>query len=424
MIQDRIDRAAEVLDDIPADGVILTRGDAIPLVPVRWLWQGWLAAGKMHLLAGAPGQGKTTIAMAFAATVSSGGVWPDKKRCAPGNVLVWTGEDDPGDTLNPRFVGMGGNLARIHYVTSIRVDGEEKTFAPARDLPGLLAAAQAIGDVRLIVVDPVVSAVVGDSHKSAEVRQSLQPLVDLAATLKAAAIGITHLSKGSAGKDPTERVLGSVAFSALARVVLLAAKIKVDGGADKRILIRSKSNIGPDDGGYQYFIEQVQVMDGIEASITTWGEPIEGTARELLAEAEAEPPTESTSDAAEMLRHELSADCWTPYDTAAAPLRKAGFTKKQIWAASNKLGVIRKKGAMQSGWYWRLPGGADPQLPTAEDSEDSEGSEDSSLRSTESSGTFRASITEDSRRLQPQNLESSESSGVLESSADADEVLL
>jgi hypothetical protein len=100
-----------------ADNVILTRASDIPIVPIRWLWPGWLARGKMHILAGALGQGKTTIAMAMAAAVSSGGVWPDGRAAgAPGNVLVWTGEDDPGDTLNPRLAGMGADLTRIRYV--------------------------------------------------------------------------------------------------------------------------------------------------------------------------------------------------------------------------------------------------------------------------------------------------------------------
>jgi putative DNA primase/helicase len=151
-------------------------------------------------------------------------------------------------------------------------------------------------------------------------------------------------------------------------VVLLAAKVKGDDGADKRILVRSKSNIGKDDGGFEYHLQQVDVTTDITASIATWGEAITGTARELLAEAEADSDGEDGRDAAEMLRSELMADCWTPVETAGAPLRKAGFTKKQIWAASRKLCVARKKGAMREGWYWRLPGGPDPEMPSDQDS--------------------------------------------------------
>lgn len=77
------------------DGVMLTCGADLTPEPISWLWPGWLAQGKLHILAGAPGQGKTTIAQSFAATVTTGGRWPDGHRCEPGNVLIWSGEDDP-----------------------------------------------------------------------------------------------------------------------------------------------------------------------------------------------------------------------------------------------------------------------------------------------------------------------------------------
>ncbi|WP_155402821.1 AAA family ATPase, partial [Ralstonia solanacearum] len=95
------------------DGVILVNGADLKPQPVRWLWRDWLALGKLHILAGAPGQGKTTIALAFAATVTSGGRWPDGSRCGPGNVLVWSGEDDPADTLLPRLLAAGGDRGRV-----------------------------------------------------------------------------------------------------------------------------------------------------------------------------------------------------------------------------------------------------------------------------------------------------------------------
>ena len=76
------------------DGVVLINGSTLTPQAVRWLWEYWLALGKLHILAGAPGQGKTTIALAAMATVTIGGRWPDGTRCAPGNVLMWTGEDD------------------------------------------------------------------------------------------------------------------------------------------------------------------------------------------------------------------------------------------------------------------------------------------------------------------------------------------
>ena len=94
------------------DGVILTCGTELTPEPIRWLWPGWLALGKLHILAGAPGQGKTTLATTMMATVTIGGRWPDGTRCEAGNVLIWSGEDDPADTLLPRLMAAGADLSR------------------------------------------------------------------------------------------------------------------------------------------------------------------------------------------------------------------------------------------------------------------------------------------------------------------------
>ena len=375
------DTARNVLND----GVVLVCGSNLTPQPIAWLWQYWLALGKLHVLAGRAGEGKTTLALAMGATVTVGGRWPDGGRCEAGNVLIWSGEDDPADTLLPRLIAMGADRQRVFFVQGSRIDGDVVPFDPARDLGQLLAAVENIGGIRLLIVDPIVSAVAGDSHKNTEVRRALQPLVDLAASCQCAVLGISHFAKGGQGQDPTQRVVGSIAFGAVARVVLVAAKVQGTDGADCRIVARAKSNIGPDTGGFEYAIEQVEALPGILASRVTWGKAVEGTARELLTDPD-EAADDSADDASDLLRAELTTDCWTDADTASQPLRDAGFTKKQIWAASKKVRVVRKKGGMKEGWLWRLPSG------TAEDStEDSEGSNFRNGESSEPSGDLESS---------------------------------
>ncbi|MBK7001830.1 MAG: AAA family ATPase [Rhodoferax sp.] len=343
--------------------VILTCGASLTPEPVQWLWTHWLALGKFHLLAGAPGQGKTTIAMAMAATITIGGRWPDGSRCDAGNVLIWSGEDDYKDTLLPRLIGAGANRNRVFFVDGTRIGNEVRPFDPANDTRTLLEAIKAIGGARLIVIDPVSTAIQGDSHKNSEVRRGLQPLVDLAETVGAAVLGITHLSKAGQGIDPAQRVIGSIAFTAVARVVMLAARVKgADGDDDKRILARGKSNIGPDSGGFEYHLAQVEALPGIEASRVEWGNAVEGTARELLTDpcADSDGGDEDHDDVVEMLKAELTADCWTDSALASKALFAAGFTKKQIWKGTKKLGVKRHKSGFGKDFkvHWRLPGGA------------------------------------------------------------------
>lgn len=336
--------------------VILVNGADLTPEPVRWLWPDWLALGKLHILAGAPGQGKTTIALAMAATVTIGGRWPDGSRCEAGNVLVWSGEDDPADTLLPRLLAAGADRSRVYFVSGTRLNDEVQSFDPARDMAALEAQAVAIGGVKLLMVDPVVSAVAGDSHKNTEVRRALQPLVDLASRMDAAAIGISHFSKGGQGSDPASRVVGSIAFTAVARVVLVAAKVKAeDGDDDRRILARGKSNIGPDNGGFEYHIEQSEPLPGIKASYIAWGKAVDGTARDLLNEPDGESADDrSAVDAAQEFLREALASGPTPTKTLQAECKDAGVSWASVRRASEAMCVVKRKGE-GSVWYWNLP---------------------------------------------------------------------
>lgn len=336
--------------------VMLLNGADLTPEPLRWLWDGWLLSGKFHILAGAPGQGKTTIALACAATITIGGRWPDGARCEPGNILIWSGEDDPADTLLPRLLAAGADKTRCYFVTGTRINGEVEPFDPARDMTALEAQAQRIGDIKLVIVDPVVSAVAGDSHKNGEVRRALQPLVDLASRLDAAVLGISHFSKGGAGADPASRVVGSVAFSAVARVVLVAAKVKGLEGEDKRILARGKANLSKDTGGFEYSIEQSEPLPGIHASYVTWGKAVEGSARELLAEPEADKDEEGGSSAkaeAEEFLIQLLREGPSPTKHVEAEAKAAGISWRTVRRASDALGIKKRK--LQDGWYWDKP---------------------------------------------------------------------
>ena len=294
----------------PVDPAVrLVRGDTVTLEPVRWLWPGFLPAGMLTILGGAPGCGKTTIALSLAATVTRGGIWPDGSRCgAAGDVLIWSGEDGNAITA-ARLVASGAVMKRVHFIDGM-VGCDREAFDPGRDMRSLETTAETLSSPRLLILDPIVSAVSGDSHKGAEVRRSLQPVVALGQRLGCAVLGITHFSKGTAGRDPVERVTGSIAFAALARLVLVAAKDKAETDAEpRRVLIRAKSNIGADDGGFAYALERVDVAPEVEGQRVRWLEALQGSARELLADAEAESEDgddDGPGDAATWLRQFLA----------------------------------------------------------------------------------------------------------------------
>jgi len=318
--------------------------------PIGWLWNGWLATGKVHVLGGAPGTGKTTISMALAATVTTGGCWPDGTQSPIGKVVIWSGEDDPADTLVPRLTLSGADLSKVHFIDNIKKGNEKRSFDPAHDMEALRSKLAEIGDVRLLIVDPIVSAIAGDSHKNAEVRRGLQPLADLAASMRCALLGITHFSKGTSGRDPVERLTGSLAFGAVARVVLVAARHQEEGedGRTVRLLLRAKSNIGPDDGGFEYdlYQDEIETLPGIFASFVQWGITVEGAARELLATAETtleDETGESVVSVSKWLR-QLLIDEQGEIDRrdVMKAANAMGYKERTVHRARKKIGVTVK----------------------------------------------------------------------------------
>ncbi|EEA00139.1 AAA ATPase [Burkholderia sp. H160] len=337
--------------------VLLTRASDVKPESIRWLWSDWLPVGKVVLLAGAPGAGKTTIALDLAATISRGGAWPDGSRCEVGGVLIWSGEDSAADVIVPRLLAAGADLDRVHIITGrTDDDGTILPFDPAADVPLLGERLAGIGGAALLIVDPLVSAVAGDAHRANDVRRDLQAFVDLAASYQVTVLGITHFSKRSAGALPAERVIGSQAFVALARTVLVAAR---DEGSERRILARAKSNIAPDDGGFAYTMEQKTIDGGIRASHIGWGESIEGSARALLADVEQVPDDDERSEqdeAAGFLR-DLLAAAPVPVKSVQADARGAGYSWRTIERAKRDLGIEARKIGLKEGWVWALPEG-------------------------------------------------------------------
>jgi putative DNA primase/helicase len=338
----------------------LRRASDVQIEPIAWLWSGWLAAGKLHVLAGVPGTGKTTVALSLAAIATRGGRWPDGTPFLnPGQVVMWSGEDGIEDTLAPRLTAMGADLTRVHFVGDV-IDSEgRRAFDPATDMPALIAKARQVGDVRLLIVDPIVNTIAGDTHKNTEVRRGLAPLVEFGQKLNAAVLGISHFSKGTAGRDPLDRITGSLAFGALARLVFGAAK-KTDeeSGNENRLFVRIKSNIGPDGGGLSYTLATAELPQGIETSKITWGAKLEGNARDILADAEEPQEDSDERSALDEAKHFLRTVLGDGRGKASQifkEAKEAGHSERTIRRAKADLRIVAAKEGMAGGWVWKIP---------------------------------------------------------------------
>jgi putative DNA primase/helicase len=368
---EKIDRAMAALKRISSTStqrlaatVSLVCGSSVTMMPTHWLWHEWLACGSLQVFAGPAGLGKTTIALSLAATLTRGGLWPDGSRCGqPGSVIFWSGEDAVEKTLLPRFVAMGGDPAKIYFVDGVAGDEDPREFDPARDIPLLIEKANEVGDVRLLVIDPVSMCIAGDSNKNAEVRRGLAPLKTFAERHGAATLGISHFSKGTEGKDPLTRVTGSIAFGAAPRLVLSAVTEskkpdEPDDAEPRHLFVRTKSNLGPSGEGFRYTVEQIALDATINASRIVWGEHLKGGARELLAEAEQvdddRDERSERDDATDFLREVLAAEPVTAKQLFR-DAREAGHSERTLRRAAMELKVVKRKQGLREGWTWALP---------------------------------------------------------------------
>jgi putative DNA primase/helicase len=347
-------------DPEPTGITTMCAKDAKPM-PIKWIWKDWLARGKFHLIAGSPEAGKTTILIDFAAAVSAGGMFPDGAAAPKGNVLMWTSEDDITDTLVPRFIRTGADLSRIHFVRqTIPPGAKPRPFNPATDLPALVKKAEEIGDVAILAIDPLAAVMPGnrDSHKAAETRNGLQPVLDFTEAIQCATVGIAHLTKGTAGRDPLERVNGSGSFGQLPRIVMFAAKNGAEGEDQPgRIMVRVKNNIGKSGGGFGYRIDAALLGDDypdIEATRIVWGETLIGSAREILDEAEPKADDGSKATQAKRFLETALAAGPRPQKDVEAEAKAEGISSTTLFRASKDLVIKEKEKVQGGGWTWRL----------------------------------------------------------------------
>lgn len=256
-------------EPLKPETVKIIRMSDVELTPVDWLWKPYLPFGKLSVLQGNPGEGKTYFAMHLAAACTNGKLLPNMERIEPFNVIYQTAEDGLGDTVKPRLIEAGADLDRVLVIDDSEV---QLTLSDERIEKAIIE-----NNAKLVIIDPI-QAYLGadvDMNRANEVRPIFMRLGQVAQRTGCAILLIGHLNK-AAGMQSLQRGLGSIDIAAAVRSVLFIGKLKHD--PTMRILTHEKSSLAPpgvslafslgDEGGFrwvgEYDITADEMLSGIE----------------------------------------------------------------------------------------------------------------------------------------------------------------
>jgi hypothetical protein len=229
----------------PHRRVLLTAADAIKPRPVFWQWEGRLAIGTLGLLAGREGLGKSTLAYWIVAQITRGTL-PGEYLGTPRGVLVCATEDSWEHTIVPRLMAADADLSRVYRVEVLNADEIHVGLSLPHDLKSIEDNAREV-DASLLLLDPLMSRLGSlDTHRDAEVRQALEPLAAMADRAKMSVLGLIHHNK-AASDDPMQLVMGSRAFTAVARSVHTVVPDPDDEAEQRRLFGTPKNNLGRTD---------------------------------------------------------------------------------------------------------------------------------------------------------------------------------
>jgi len=319
--------------------------------PVEWLWEPYVARGKLTILAGEPGAGKGWIAMSIATSVSRGASLPNPYEGLPksleiGTVLYFSTEDGLADTIRPRMDGMGADVGQI-FVSDQPLTLDDSGFEELRQF-----ALQKEPD--LIVIDPLQSFMGGklDMHRANETRPFLHRLKALAEEVGCAIVVLCHISKSAGSRRAVFSVLGSIDIAGAARSILLVGQddeasnpneMRLAGG-----IVHVKSNIGPIGPAIGFCVDRGQFG---------WTGRCEMTEHDILGGGPKGSESTPIQEAVDFLNQALSGGS-TPANTVLKDAKAQGIADRTLNRAKRKLGVVSRKfekgTAGYPGWEWRL----------------------------------------------------------------------
>lgn len=358
MIKDHWAQLKAESEELPSN--IIWFADIKP-TKVKWLWPERIPLGRMTLLVGAPGKGKSLVTIDAATRVSCGKPWPDGQPCPMGSAIMISAEDNPNDTIRPRLDAAGANVDKVGLLDMIKIKDEKGRI---REIPFSLAdigqlekELKRLPDCKLVVIDPIGSFMGGntDAHRDNEVRALLNPALDLAQKLGFAFIVVAHRRKGTA-MVADDLALGSRAFTGMARAVWHVTPESNE--SDRRFMLPGKNNLARVGHGLAFKIH------GDPPALVWEDSPIQVTADQGLAiefnAMKPGPKSQVQSKASAWLKSALGVEPRLANDLYEEARELVGISKATLICEKTDLGIDAFRNEVPGPWYWRWPAAKNP----------------------------------------------------------------
>jgi putative DNA primase/helicase len=359
---DITDNGPQPSGDIESRRGFLIPADTVRMTNTCFIERPYIPLGTFTLTVGIGGLGKSHVVIDAASRLSRGDLDGDVQ--GPAGVIIATAEDALENTMVPRLRAARADLSRVSFVNV------EKGFAIPQDIPKLEEALRARGDVRMVVLDPILAFVPMqyDSHKDQHARAAIAPLVALAERSKLAIDAVMHLNKAAEAKELFLRISASSGFFNAARSALLVAEDPDD--EDYRVIAHGKHNLSKKGEARRFRIQDVDVEreDGevIHTSRIVWEGSSEHTVEQLLNSDHRRDPRKK----AERWLLRLVSGGPVPRKEIEAAADAEGHAWRTVERAKEDLGIeaLRRGFGAEGAWFWALPDFKEPQDSGGEES--------------------------------------------------------
>ena len=314
--------------------VEMIRMSDVELQEVNWLWKPYIPFGKITIVQGDPGEGKTTFALQLAAACTSGGALPGMENTEPFNVIYQTAEDGLGDTIKPRLIEANADESRV---LNINEDTNPLYLSDERIEKAILQT-----NAKLMILDPI-QGYVGekvDINRANEIRSVLKKLSSVAERTGCAIVLVGHLNKAK-GASSAYRGLGSIDFRAAARSVLLVGRLKNEPNV--RVIVHDKSSLAPEGKSIAFNLGNEKGFHWLDGYSDISSE-------ELLCGISNETKTAVAED---LIRDMLEDGAEVPADEIFRMAQAKNISRRTVnEAKKNIVGIKSKK--VGKGWNWYL----------------------------------------------------------------------